>query len=440
MKTPASYVARLNSVLKLCVEVQAEEGYVTAPSLARKLGVTDRMARNYLADLVEVGALTYAGGGRYRLTKEAGRMVEEEELGLGELDVEATALSSGRVDVLEALLERVYRIKKRLGRLGDPAALREKLLDMKAPGIFASDRLIYSSRDLEPRRVSFLVGEASRGLLKNYLLAGSIRLSVAFVCSVATRVKLDEMGQVLYSSYLRRPSLKPFKGNEPFDEGLYELEVEAPELLVAGRKVATRMLAARMKLLNLVDAVGRWGADAYISRGSLLPHGFIPVKSKELERMRGEINELFEALVGVAEEKGLVLASLVGRPRDYRFFEAVSRELGVDGLRVSDAALLSLVLEPWEYTAPMRVESERGRRVEGWYEFYWRVGKRVVKVEYVAREDPLRAQETIVSMLAPNFLVTGEPVGVVEAVRDLDRHLGFVKKAFETALRGVFRG
>lgn len=434
------YAARLNDALRACVEVQAEHGYVTAQLLAERMGVTGRMARNYLADLVGVGALSYAGGGRYVLTGDASRLLEEDAVGLGELDVEGVALSSGGPEVLEALLERVYRIRRRLGRLGDPAVLREALLSMEPPEGFAGDRLVMSSRELEPGRPSALVGEASKGVLRTYVLAGAVRLSVAFVCSVAALARLDEMGQVLHSSFLRRPSLREFRGAEPFDEGLYELEVEAPELLVAGRRVATRLLAARLKLLNLLDAVETWEADAYVSRGSLLPHGFVPVRSRELERLSSEVRGLFDRLVWEAQERGLVLASLVAAPRDYRFFEAVAARLGVGGVRVSDAALLTLVLEPWEYTAPLKVERERGRKVEGWYEFYWRVGRRVVKVEYVARGDPAEAQERIVRVLAPNFLVGGEPVGVAEAVRDLERHVGFIKRAFETALRGVFGG
>jgi len=81
------------------------------------------------------------------------------------------------------------------------------------------------------------------------------------------------------------------------------------------------------------------------------------------------------------------------------------------------------------------VERERGRRVEGWYEFYWKVGERVVKIEYVAAGDPLEAQERLLRLLTPNLQVDGRPVGVSEAAIELDRHLQWVKRTFELALK-----
>ncbi len=439
MPKPASgYASRLDAALRACAKIVAENGWASAALLAERLGVTDRMARNYLVDLMELGALEYAGGGRYVLSSRARCLLEASEALGEEFSVEAVAAQSlDKPAVLESVLEKVYRIKAKVEELGDREGLRRRFLGLRPPEGFCGDRMVLSARDLEPERVARVVGEACNGQLKNYVFLNAIPLTVAFVGSVAALVELDEVGQVSGLRFFRKPDIKEFRGAQPFDEGLYELTVEYPELLVAGRRIAARLLAARMKLLNLLEVVEGEYADLVVARGSMLPHGFIVSGSAELKRLSDEVRELHDRLLREAGRRGVSLASVVLAPRDYRLYEAVRRVLGFAVRRVSDAAFLSLVLEPWEYTAPMRVAKERGKEVEGWYEFYWKVGRRVIKVEYVTKGDPLAVQEELVRRLAPTMQVGGVPLGIAEARRDLERYLARLMKAFELALKGV---
>lgn len=436
MPKPASaYASRLDEALRVCAEVAGEAGYVTARLLAERMGVTDRMARNYLVDLLEAGALEYVGGGRYSLSSAArAKLGESEALG-GRLGVEAVAAAGGWApEVLEFMLERVYRLGSALRGLGDRGDLRRRLLGLGPPGDFVGDRLVYSAGEVEPRELGRIAGEACDYELRSYVVAALVPLTVAYVCSVAAVVKLGEGGQVEAVEFLRKPEVRDFRESEPLDGGLVELAVEHPELLLAGRRVAARLLAARLKLINVARAVER-GVELAVSRGTLLPHGFVPPWGGALGRLHEEVSLKYGELVRRAGEGGTTLASIVDEPRDSRFYEAVRRELGLGPPRVSDGAFLSYALEPWEFTAPMRVAEERGRRVEGWFEFYWKVGRRVVKVEYVSAGDPLEVQLELVGALAPNMQVGGRPTGVAEAEAEARRHLGWVRRAFEQAMR-----
>ena len=433
-RTPAAYVSRLNAALKACAELAASEGFVTAQRLAEAMGVTERMARVYLVDLLELGALEYAGGGRYRLSAGSAGLLERWEAVGEELTVEGVVLGDPRREAVSYMLEKAYRITEAVAGLGRRGELRSKLLSLSLPEEFAGGRLVSSSKGLEPGRAVFVAGEAAGARLANYVLAKYMPITVAYVSSVAALVRLAEFGQAESVEYLRRPSVKEFRGEEPFDGGPYELRVEYPELLAAGRRIAARLLAARLRLLNVADALER-GAELVIAGGTMLPHGFVVPGSAELKRMAEELAELHRKVVELAAERGAALASFVRDPRDYRFYEAVRGWLGLKVRRVNDAAFLTAVLQPWEYTAPMQVERERGRLVEGWYEFYWKVGERVVKVEYVAKGDPLEVQEQLLRLLAPNLQVDGKPVGMSEASMELERHLQWVKRMFELALR-----
>ncbi|MEM0226583.1 MAG: hypothetical protein QXF46_06875, partial [Thermofilaceae archaeon] len=77
--------------------------------------------------------------------------------------------------------------------------------------------------------------------------------------------------------------------------------------------------------------------------------------------------------------------------------------------------------------------------VEDWYEFYWKVGERLIKVEYVTRGDPVEAQRELIASLAPNLQVGGMPVGVSEAESAAKAHLSWIRRAFEQALNRAFR-
>lgn len=433
------YISRLNVALRECAELAGQQGYVTAQALAARMGVTERMARNYLMDLLDLGALEYAGGGRYVLTGAARAKLEEGEVLGGEYTVEAVASARGwGGELSEYMLEKVYRLKGALRELGSREGVRRKLLQAEPPEGFSGGRLILSSRDVEPREVRRVAGEASGYALRGYVLAGLVPITVAYMCSVAAIVELNEVGQVEDLKFLRRPDVRDFRGGEPFDEGLVELAVEHPELLIAGRKVAARLLCARLKLANMLDAVER-GVELAVSKGTLLPHGFVLPGSELFKRLEREVAERYEKLVERARERGVTLASIIDEPRDYRFYEAVRGLLGLKLARVSDAAFLSYVLDQWEYTAPLRVSRERGRSVEDWYEFYWKVGERLIKVEYVTRSDPVEAQRELIASLAPNLQVGGMPVGVSEAESAAKAHLSWIRRAFEQALNRAFR-
>lgn len=422
------------------MELAGRLGYVTASDLAERMGVGERMARNYLVDLREVGAVEYVGGGRYVLTSAAREcFAGAEAFGEG-LSVEGVASRAlWRYEVVGFMLERAYRLVRAAGELGDRGRLRAGLLGLRPPEGFAGERLVSSSREVEGCRVGRLAGEAGASEMEGFVFMGLMPVTVVFVCSAVAVAQLDEWGRVSSLELRRRPDARDFRGGEPFDDGVAELALEYPELLAAGRRVAARLLLARLRLRNVLEALEP-GVELVVSKGTLLPHGFVLPGSELLRRLQGEVEELFRRAQERAAELGVPLASVTSEPRDYRFYEAVRRELGLRLRRVSDAAFLAYLLEPWEYTAPMEVREERGRRVDNWFEFYWKVGSRVVKVEYVTRGDPVEAQRALIAALAPNMQVGGSPTGVAEAEVEARRHLRWVKLSFTLALKRAAGG
>jgi len=438
---PVAYASRLEGVFKACLELSAERGYFTPSELAERLGVTERMARYYLIDLVSIGAVEYAGGGRYRLTEGASRAVLRAEVFGADSQLESVVAETllSNPEVADALFERVYRLRKRLEALGDRAALR-RAFESLAGDVLVGDRAILSSRELEPSRPSTLAGAAYEAMLRDYALAGSIVIAVAYLAACVAHVQLDEAGQVSGVRFVRRPDLRSFRGSQPFDEGVLELAVERPELLAAGRRLAARFIVARMTYEAMRSQVESEPPELALLGGSLWPHGFVVWGSRELQKLKEGMESAFLDLLDAASSRGVTLAGVVLVPRDSRLFAAVSGRLGLGGPAVSDFALLSYVLEPWEYTAPMSLERERGKSVSGWYEFYWKVGERLVKVEYVTRSDPLAVQEEIVRALKGNFYARGEPLGVAEARAEAGRLVKHLEAWFRGALAVVARG
>jgi len=132
-RTPAAYVSRLNAVLRACAELAASEGFVTAQRLAEAVGVTERMARVYLVDLLELGVLEYAGGGRYRLSAGSAGLLERWEAVGEELSVEGVVLGDPRREAVSYMLEKAYRIGEAVASLGRREELRRKLLSLSPP-------------------------------------------------------------------------------------------------------------------------------------------------------------------------------------------------------------------------------------------------------------------------------------------------------------------
>lgn len=437
----AAYASRLEAAFRACLEVSGEKGYFTPSELAARMGVSERMARYYLIDLMSIGAVEYMGSGRYRLTENASRALLRAEVFGSDSPMEevVTGHLALNPEAAEYMLERVYRLRKRLEALGDRDRLRSALEGL-AGTVFEGDRAVYSSKDLEPQEAARVAGAAYEAMLRSYVVAGSIVLTAAYLGSCVALLELDEGGQVASVKYVRRPDLRQFRGSEPFEDGVLELAVERPELLVAGRKLASRFIVSRMMFESLASVLESEAPELAVVGGSLWPHGFLTWSSRELQRLKGEAEEKFLDLLEAARRKGVVLVGVVSAVRDSRVFAAVSERLGLGLSGMSDLAFLNYLLDPWEYTAPMRLEREKGREVEGWYEFYWKVGRRLVRIEYVTRKDPLAVQEEIVRALKNKFYASGEPLGVAEARAEASKLVRLVESMFRGALGVVFRG
>jgi len=69
-KAPSTYAGRLTLVMNTVLELSAEGNLVEVARVAECLNVTERMARDYLSDLEELGLLEYQGMGVYTVNRD----------------------------------------------------------------------------------------------------------------------------------------------------------------------------------------------------------------------------------------------------------------------------------------------------------------------------------------------------------------------------------
>ena len=400
-----------------------------------------------------MGLAFYEGGGRYVLNSEALAPVlsRAEALNGGELRVDdflPDVLARASRD--DAFLRKALKILDKLGAtVSGRLELRDRLLRTEPPGgsPFVGDRLLVPkssyAQELRGLASSKALGESSGYHLSNYLAGGCVPLTVAYVASCALVAAFDELGDLVESRARKKPSVRKFSGQEPFgeDEPLYELSVEYPELLMLGRKMASRLLKEYYRFRNCAEVLEEEeGLAIAVTRGSLLPHGFVLARECDvLRRLMRSVREAFDEAVKRSSEKGVVLVGISKSPRDYRFFGAVKELLGLRMPPMSDYAFLHSVMRDGDATAPMSLPRERGRVVENWYEFYVRRGPYLYKLEYVTDRDPVEVQREILTLLYPAFLVGGSLPMVAEAERYCRTYLARIKQRFESALRAALR-
>ena len=440
MKAPSTYSSRLALAMVTVLEISAGKGLVEVSEVAKALDVTERMAREYLSDLEELGLLEYVGLGVYSVKRSRVRdilMKFEAEGGI-QLRIQDFMVETPYFHRKAARL--LSKIKPLISRGRE---IRELLLKSGQLNNLCGDRALYTKEDyisdLRSLENATALGEASTSEISNYVVGYAIPLTVSYIASAIAELEFGRSGELLGIRFAVRPKLREFKEEEPFEEGepLYELSVEYPELLLLGRKIATRLLRDIERYKNLLGKVGKEPSFA-VTLGSLRPHGFtVSSRCRILDALLKKSQELFEKVIDTCSRKGLTLVSLVNDPRDNRFVKTVSEILNLNRLGLSDIAFLSAIMLDGDATAPMKLEEERGRRVKNWYEFYFRRGLRVFKIEYVTTRDPIEVQKEIIGLLYPQFEVGGRLPFVSEALARAKTHVNYIRIRFEAALKSL---
>jgi len=454
MKTPAIYRGRLSQILSLCIQISTKKDFITPLDVANELRITVRAAREYLSDLVRIGLMYYQGGGTYVLNREAIypvihklEAVDDSQLTIDNFipEILVNASKNG------AFFKKAFRVLEKIGySLTNADEIRNSLLK---PGLtrgyedfFVGSRILYTKSyyELETRGIAECkaVGEYSGYRLKNYLVANTIPLTVAYIASCAYIGEFDISSQPVSSRIKKKPEIKHFREKEPFKEGelLYELSIEYPELLTLGRKIAARFLKEYYRYMNCLEVIEEEDDIVImVTHGSLKPHGFIlATKCDALRSLVNQFESTFEKFMEEVYKKGVTFVAVYSSPRDHRLFKAVKEILNLRVPSMSDYAFLHAVMRDGDVTAPMRVPKERGKKVEHWYEFYLKRGGYVYKFEYLTKDDPLEVQKRILTLTYPSFMISNHRPSlpmVIEAERACQYYIGWLEKNFELALK-----
>ncbi len=428
VKTIATYRDRLTTVLEVCIEVQAIKGWIRVKDVADRLKITERAARDYLSDLEDLGFLKYEGAGLYKLVNDSISELAEvlERYPLLSLSVDeyipVSTLEMARRAGVEG---KVLRVFKKLGvHIARSKELRERLLklspdELGVSDVLKGDKIIYDKSCYKPvylHNVS-LGGEALEYCIKHYLIRKLIPLTISYIVSCALQ-SYYEWNMVQKSQSFLRPRLQEFAGKEPYqeDEPFYELSTEYPELLMFGRKLATRLLSQIQRYRACIDLMKSTDVRIIFTRGTLFPHGFVLAKEcRVLYALHNKMREYFDKMMKIAHEKDILIVGVSDLPRDMRFFRIIEDKLKLQVPHVNDYVFLKLVLEEGDITTPLLVEKEKGKKLENWYEFYMNARGDILKFEYITKEDPLEVQRKIASLASS--LVYPSPLR-----RDRGRH------------------
>ncbi|MCD6509758.1 MAG: hypothetical protein J7L11_05140 [Thermoprotei archaeon] len=455
VKTIATYRDRLTTVLQVCIEVQVEKGFIRVRDVAERLGITERATRDYLNDLEGLGFLKYEGSGLYKLVRdsisELAEMIKESPIFTLSVDefIPLTTLDMAKRTGIERKISKIF---ERLGfHISKAREIRESLLksspsELGVSDVIKGDRIIHDKSYyalLYLHNIS-IGGETSEYLLSNYLLKNLFPLSISYIAACAVYSSY-EWNMLAKSQIFLRPRIEQYAEREPYEENelFYELSTEYPELLIFGRKIASRLLKEIQRYSACADLLENTDAKILFTKGSLIPHGFILARDcKRLAHLHDKVTRAFKALLQRASKNDTLIVGVSTSPRDMRFFKAIEDKLDLKGARTNDYVFLKMVLEDGDVTAPILVEKERGKEIKNYYEFYANIKGEVIKFEFITNEDPVETQKAILpiisSLITPSpFKKEKEPYGlnvIFEAKMKCRTYIQWIKRQVESAI------
>jgi len=459
MPKPAStYAARLSEIINLCIEVYKRDGFITSESIASVSGLSERMVRQYLKDLVDLEILVYVGDGRYYLNMDRCTVVSR-ALGLEprtqlRLDDFVDPKFLKVLDSSDSLRRRMSRLLERLGwsRLFD-RSFREGVFRARLDGGVGNiigDRFIYPRG---ARRVVLddvaLGSSASDYEIENYGVSEFAVLTITYL-SAASFIGFYKNDVLVREKCVERviPDLSHFYGREPFipEEPFYEMTTDFPELLSLGRKIASRLLSQISHYRLDIAMIEKYGDrfPIYFRAGSLFPHGYI-VRAKKLIELQRSAYQYFNELINLAREKNVLLVGVSHRSHDNVFAKALSDYFNVNIATASDDQVLSVLMDDGDVTAIIARGPEKGRpTVQNWYEFYIKFSNEVFKVEFISwgnlEEEYGKIRDLLYSSasVAPKLGVPPGPGPMINAAILATRNVNELKRTIKGVLMAAF--
>ncbi|MGQ4891687.1 MAG: hypothetical protein ACP6IP_04265 [Candidatus Njordarchaeia archaeon] len=409
VKTPQSLLVRLSDILNHVLRLSALYGYVKTSDVIDATGLTDRIVRDYLNYLVDLGVLEYAGSGVYHVNKsrvaEVLAFLEPEPYTQLKIThfIDQKLLNEWRST--RELTGKISRVLEKLnfGLLFADGELKEEIRRL-VPGFSGNvvgDRFILENAANRILLDDVMVpGSSAAYHLHNYGYGDFVILTNIYISSAIYGAYYSG-DQIDGSKSVERviPDFKDFWGREPFEVGdpFYEISTDLPDLLGFARNIAARYLMDIMHLKLDIWFIEKYGDrfDVLFRAGDFIPHGFV-VEARKLIQLREEVNNLFYKLVKVARKKNVLLAGITYRIHDNIFLKNVERALGKKLAETTDDNFLSFILDDGDTTTLIYRESEKGRiKVRNWYEFYIKYRSEVYRIDFIAFNDPFEDYEKI---------------------------------------------
>jgi len=457
-KTYSTFYVRLNDIINQCFQIQTEHGYIDASLLSERTGLSDRIIRDYLKDLVNLRVLDYISSGKYVLNKEVmaqllGTYGTEPYIQLTLEDFLRPSLLrlSDAPDMIRGKLFRVIK-KLNLDLVFDRnirKMLRETRINGSVGHIIGGSFILPRAATMIPLDNIYIPGSASSYCIRNYGIAdyavlSTVYLSAASYVGYYRKNVLDKEKSVLRVI----PDLIHYSGKEPYipEDPFYEITTEFPEVLDFGRRIAARVLSQITHYKLDISIIEKYGDnfDLYIRTGSLHPHGFV-FQAKKLNELQDKSDDLFWKMVKIAREKNVLLVGLTYRIHDNIFTRTIKDFFNLNIAEVSDDNFLTLVLEEGDTTALIVRGREKGRPdVPNWYEFYMKARNNIIKFEFIARDNPWDDMELIRDVVYSSFILgparnlSPGPGSVVTAQIEASKNVQEIERITSGIIRSAF--
>ncbi|MFW9857015.1 MAG: hypothetical protein ACFFFG_18340 [Candidatus Thorarchaeota archaeon] len=429
----ATYEARLEVLVNLCYRLSLEQGFINPKNLVNELNLSDRMIRTYVNDLLTLDVLQYQGDNKYAFNLS----VVEEPAPLNTPSLiqpsilqrvlnKKSALTTSEPNLVQTKVEQIFTKMERVFRF--PEALGDKVKTLKVADIDLSllrqyrvdsilgDRLVQPLVHLpDPLEDFILMGSAATYKLDILRIYDFALMTISFLAASGVAMVFQKNKRDIRETYaITRPQIERFVRTEPFQrvDPFYDMYHDFPELLQAGRSIASRFLSEQLHIQTILDLLNsEWfeerktnqAVPIIFKKGALSPHGFI-VRGKTLSNLQKQTTKAFYELIGKVRKEGILLVGVTVHPRDDVFFKLSKNLLKADIGQMDDLNFFKQIMADLDVTCLIeRVKEKSKPKLSQVYEFYTRQKQDVAKIEFYSVNNPLIEREQILRYLRPVF-------------------------------------
>ena len=431
----STYEARLEVLVNVCYRLSLEQGYVDPNDLAEELNLSSRMIRNYINDLLTLNVLQYRGENKFAFNL---RIADEPSIYdrssivpkpiLERILNKRSSLAIQEPDEVQTKIEKIFNKMERVLRFPEDLGNKVRQLDLSS----VDNKLLHKYRidSLRGNRLVepivdytidldnlIMIGSSATQKMEMLNVNDFALMTISFLASSSVAMVFQKNKRDERETHaITRPQIEKFIGKEPFQrvDPFYDMYYDFPELLMAGRSIASRFLSELLHVQTILDLLNsEWferRKEDYLvpiifKKGVLSPHGFI-VQGKTLSDLQKRAVKAFYELIEKVRKEKILLAGVSIHPRDDVFFKMSKDLLDTDIGQMNDINFFKQIMANQDVTCLVERTKERGKpKLRSVYEFYTKEKENVAKVEFYSVKDPLHERETILRYLRPTFTI-----------------------------------